>query len=241
MNLNAKLYILKNYTLLLLGPSPFEHWCESYLCFTVGSLLFSKIAFGSSFVYLSPPPLLLLCRTPPPLPSHVHRPAALRRPSTRRPTPLPTARAASPVLPSPCHIGPPEPSSCHASEGTAGAARRLEPDPVTTPPLPLFYEVMCCYKTDPNPFPSPVLVFFLLATPSPPPHFLAGIHLDRATPSKSPRPTASPPSPLTPRPDPVQLPALLRRNRPHPVPPLTGAARARSHRRRPTSTASSAN
>jgi hypothetical protein len=29
MNLKAKLCILKNYTLLLLGPSPFEHWLES--------------------------------------------------------------------------------------------------------------------------------------------------------------------------------------------------------------------
>jgi hypothetical protein len=56
------------------------------------------------------------------------------------------------------------------------------------------------------------------------PHFLAGIHLDQATPPKSPRPTASPPSSLAPRPDPVQPPAFLRWNFSNPVPPLTGAA-----------------
>jgi hypothetical protein len=58
MNFKVKLYILKNHTFLLLGPSSFEHWFKSYLCITVGSLYFLQIAFGSSFVYLSSP---LLC------------------------------------------------------------------------------------------------------------------------------------------------------------------------------------
>jgi hypothetical protein len=30
MNLKSKLYILENPTLLLFGPSPFEHWFKSY-------------------------------------------------------------------------------------------------------------------------------------------------------------------------------------------------------------------
>jgi hypothetical protein len=63
-----------------LGPSPFEHWFESYLCFTVGSLHFSEIAFGSSFIYLSPSSLFL-CRALPLLcPGHVRRPCRSRIP-----------------------------------------------------------------------------------------------------------------------------------------------------------------
>jgi hypothetical protein len=40
VSLKEKLCILKNYTLLLLGPSPFELWCESYLYFIVRPLCF---------------------------------------------------------------------------------------------------------------------------------------------------------------------------------------------------------
>jgi hypothetical protein len=61
ISLKAKLYILKNHTLLLLGPSSFEHWFKSYQIITVGSLHFCDIAFGSSFVYLSLPLLYFLC------------------------------------------------------------------------------------------------------------------------------------------------------------------------------------
>jgi hypothetical protein len=43
---------------MLLGPSSFEHWFESYLCITVESLSFLEIATRSLFVYLSLP---LLC------------------------------------------------------------------------------------------------------------------------------------------------------------------------------------
>jgi hypothetical protein len=77
MNLKAKLYILKNPTFLLLGPSLFELWFESYLSITVESLYFLKFATGSSFVYLSSPFPLFLCRALPPLyrPCAVHLPA----------------------------------------------------------------------------------------------------------------------------------------------------------------------
>jgi hypothetical protein len=54
MNLKAKLYILKNPKFLLLDPSSFELWFESYLSITVRSLSFLEIAIQSPFVYLSP-------------------------------------------------------------------------------------------------------------------------------------------------------------------------------------------
>jgi hypothetical protein len=112
MNLKAKLYILKNYTLLLLGPSPFEQWCESYSCFTVGSLHFSKIAVGSSFVYLSLP---LLCVSSAARRRHCPAMCAalppLRCPSPS-PVPLPHLPRRSPALAlaSPCLATPP--ASC---------------------------------------------------------------------------------------------------------------------------------
>jgi hypothetical protein len=161
-----------------------------------------------------------------------HRCAVLRR--------SPRPHVALPLLPPPVQpplsfprLATPEPSSRHASEGTAGAARRLEPDPVTTSPLPLFYKAIRCYKAELS---SSFLLFPLPPFPRPPTlsrhrTFLAGICRDPSTPSKSPRPTASPPSPLAPRPYPIQLPTFLRRNRFHLEPPLTGAARARPHRR----------
>jgi hypothetical protein len=95
MNLKAKLYILKNHTLLLLGPSPFEHWLESYLYITEGSVLFSEIAFRSSIVFLGS---LISCasaraRDPPP-PAASRAPAALHHPD-------PAPRVALPLLPSP--------------------------------------------------------------------------------------------------------------------------------------------
>jgi hypothetical protein len=58
MHLKTKLNILKKPTFLLLGPSSFELWFESYSSIIVGSLYFLQFATGSSFVYLSPP---LLC------------------------------------------------------------------------------------------------------------------------------------------------------------------------------------
>jgi hypothetical protein len=80
MNLKAKLCILKNYTLLLLGPSPFEHWLERYLCFTVESLCFSVFAIRSPFVYLL---LSLLC-FPLPHPAAAVWPCAPLLPALRR-------------------------------------------------------------------------------------------------------------------------------------------------------------
>jgi hypothetical protein len=57
MNLKEKLWSLKNYTLLLLGPSPFAHWFKSYKLFTVKSLYFFCFANQSSapFFSLLPP------------------------------------------------------------------------------------------------------------------------------------------------------------------------------------------
>jgi hypothetical protein len=55
VSLKAKLCILKNYTFLLLGPSSFEQWCESYLCFTVRPLSFLLFTVKSSVFLLAPP------------------------------------------------------------------------------------------------------------------------------------------------------------------------------------------
>jgi hypothetical protein len=78
MNLKAKLYILKNPTFLLSGPSSFELSFDSYLSITVGSLSFLKISPGSSFVYLPPSSSVSLPRTAAALAGHVRH---LRRPS----------------------------------------------------------------------------------------------------------------------------------------------------------------
>jgi hypothetical protein len=115
MNLKAKLYILKNHTLFLLDPYPFEHWLESYLCFTERSLLFSEFAFRSSIVFLGSPISSV------PLRAHVTTAAGhfLSFCSAvplvhASPHPPPTARAASAVLPSPCHVAPLRPNGRHA-------------------------------------------------------------------------------------------------------------------------------
>jgi hypothetical protein len=65
---------------------------------------------------------------------------------------------------------------------------------------------------------------------------LTGIRRDCSTPPKFQLPTASSPPPLAPRPDLVQLPALLRRNCFNPEPPLAGDALAPPRRRQPPST-----
>jgi hypothetical protein len=67
MSLKVKLCILKNYTLLLLGPSPFEHWLESYL-YIIGR----PPAFYNQVPFIFPNPDLLsvfssaACRRPRP-------------------------------------------------------------------------------------------------------------------------------------------------------------------------------
>jgi hypothetical protein len=100
MNLKAKWCIMINYTLLLLGPSPFELWCESCPCFTVRPLSFLVFTTGSSIFLLespsSPVPLprtRVFYRRPPPSTcssaslAHAsschpfHRPCHLRCPS----------------------------------------------------------------------------------------------------------------------------------------------------------------
>jgi hypothetical protein len=155
MNLKAKLYIFKNHTFLLLSPSSFEHWLESYLCFTEGSLPFSEFAFRSSIVFHESPissvPLRArvtatvgrfpsFCNAAPPVHSKPHPP--------------PTARAASAVLPSPCHVAPPEPSGCHAPEGTPAPPAVLSSArdrPSLSPSLSHQLSRAIPYKADPNP------------------------------------------------------------------------------------------
>jgi hypothetical protein len=121
MNLKAKLYILKNHTLLLLSPSPMEHWLESYLCFTEGSLPFSEFAFRSSIIFLGSsartrdrrrrplPELLQRCAARPRVtPLSSHRLCCLRC----SPLALPRRTTGAERLPH--------------TRGHAGAARRLE-------------------------------------------------------------------------------------------------------------------
>jgi hypothetical protein len=105
MNLKAKLYILKNHALLLLGPSPFEHWFESYLCIIVEFLSFLEFATRSLFVYLSLP---LLCSPLPcaaaVLPAMCAAPASLRCSGPRHvpPRPLPRRDTSPDCLPELC-------------------------------------------------------------------------------------------------------------------------------------------
>jgi hypothetical protein len=140
MNLKAKLWILINPTLLLLGPSSFERWFKSYLDITVGSLSFLKISIRSSFVYLSlPPPLFSLpahrhcsashvqypCRpsaalslsTYPPLPRRrFPRPRAGRFCSPHVALPPPELPRVPPALPAPARArnAPPGLKACSA-------------------------------------------------------------------------------------------------------------------------------
>jgi hypothetical protein len=116
MSLKAKLYILKNPTLLLLGPSSFEHWFKSYLCITVGSLSFLKIATGSSFVYLPPSSSVSSLRrrrsgqpcAPPPPPQCCPAPGHMPFPAS--PPPSPTPRWPSLLLPRRPTVRPSRPS-----------------------------------------------------------------------------------------------------------------------------------
>jgi hypothetical protein len=125
MNLKTKLCILKNYTLLLLGPSPSGHWCESCPCFTVRPLYFLQFTTGSSIFLLESP-----CSSAPlharvaPAAGRPRAPVALRNPNLaprvalshlpRRPIPPPTVRVTLAGHPSPYHVGQTLPSSCHA-------------------------------------------------------------------------------------------------------------------------------
>jgi hypothetical protein len=179
MNLKAKLYILKNHTLLLLGPSPFEHWFKSYLCITVGSVYFYEFAnqsSSSSSVPRAPLPLPRvrdLCRRP--------IPELLQ---TTPPSPRP--RVTVLLLPPP----PPPPLATPRPATSGRRCRAAATHPSGTPvPLAVLSPAHDCLslslsstrpcshiKSEPNPFCPPAFLFFLLATPSRPPHSLAGIH-----------------------------------------------------------------
>jgi hypothetical protein len=131
MNLKENLYILKNPTFLLLGPSSFELWFESYLSITVGSLSFLKISPGSSFVYLPPSSSVSLPRIAAALAGHVrhlHRPSAALQRATCPSLPrrrLPRPRACCPC---PLHVAPVACPS-RASPLLAVAATRSTPPP----------------------------------------------------------------------------------------------------------------
>jgi hypothetical protein len=134
MNLKEKLCILKNYTLLLLDPSPFEHWLESYLYITVRSLCFLLFATGSSIVFPEPsifsvPLRARVTAAAGRSPEHLQHGTTLNLfhassyPSSHR-------HAVSAVLPLPLHVGQSTPGGCHAPPVKhAGATRRLELHP----------------------------------------------------------------------------------------------------------------
>jgi hypothetical protein len=167
--------------------------------------------------------------------------APCRRCSTPRRHCRASPRIALPLLPPPVQpplsfprLATPEPSGCHAPEGTPAppaVVSSARDHPLSLSPSPSLLLARRCYKTRPNPLSPAALPLLPPHDTEPPPFLLAGILLNRATPPKFPRPTAFPPSPLASRPDPIQPPAFLCRNCFHLEPPLTGAARARPHRR----------
>jgi hypothetical protein len=107
------------------------------------------------------------------------------------------------------------PSGCHAPQSTPAPPAVL--GSALSPPL--FYQAVLSYKTRSEPLSPPDFPILSprdaeLAATLPcrnPPRLLH--------PAQIPLPTASLPPPLAPRPDPVQLPALLRRNFSNLVPP----------------------
>jgi hypothetical protein len=129
MNLKAKLYILKNPTLFLLGPSSFELWFESYLDITVEPLCFCEIAFQSPFVYISPS-VSLRAPLPPLWPAMCATPAA-SAPSCTGPRALPCLAAAfpDPALASSHRATPPVVCPSRLAPPLAIATTRSVPPP----------------------------------------------------------------------------------------------------------------
>jgi hypothetical protein len=153
---------LKKPPLLLLGPSSFELWFESYLGITVGSLYFLQFAIGSSFVYLSLPLLCFSaahrrrsgqpCAPPPPpqrrpAPGHVPFPASLPpSPTLRWPSLLlPRRRTIRPSRPSPLlavvvtlrHLLLPGDPTCRSPAGRRCSLPQLPSSARATPIPPL--------------------------------------------------------------------------------------------------------
>jgi hypothetical protein len=231
MSLKAKLCILKNYTLLLLGPSPFEHWLKSYLYITERPLCFLLFYNQVPFVFPNPVPL------------SVFSSAARRRPrpalsaALQLCAPLHLAPRVAlfllspPALPAQAALIPPRradaPSGRHAAPSGMPAPpavlRWLCDLPV---PFLLSYKPCIATKLDRAPSPRLLCLFPSPHDTEPPPLLLARILLNRATPPKFSRPIASSPLSLTPRADSVQPRPPRHRNCLHPEPPLTGAARA---------------
>jgi hypothetical protein len=234
----------ENYTLLLLGPSPFEHWLESYLYITVRPLCFCFLQPGPLHLPQSRSSLcLLLCCTPPPSPGPERRPAALC-PSDLAP------RVTRSLLPPPALPSLAVPRSSTSGRcperpprrpvGHAGAARHSAPSRVISLSLSFSPTNRALLQNLIEPLSPAALPLLSPHDTESPPLLLAGILLNHATPPKFPRPIAFSPPPLTPRADPVQLRPPLHRNWPHPEPPLTGATRASPRRRQHPSATPSA-
>jgi hypothetical protein len=173
MSLKAKLCILKNYTLLLLGPSPFEHWLKSYLYITERPLCF--LLFTTRSPSSSPIPsslCSLLCCTPPPPPGPERRPAALcplhlapRVALSLSPPPvLPALVAPHPSTSGRCLEQPPR---CPSGTPAPPAALRLAACFPSS--FSLFPATMRCYKTGSSLFSPAVLPSSSLHDTEPPP------------------------------------------------------------------------
>jgi hypothetical protein len=194
-----------------------------------------NLRFSPLLLPPSLPPLLLLCCTTPPAPGPERRPAALRPSvacSTRRSVPPPAARRTRAGRPLLLHVGQ---TARAAATPPCQAHRRRPPLCVQLRDLSLpsssFLRPCGAIKVDGAHF-SPV------ALPLPPPHnieppppIFPGILPNRNTPLRFRWPRASSPPPLAPQLDPVQPRPSPSPDLPHPEPPLTGAARARPHRR----------
>jgi hypothetical protein len=156
MNPKAKLWLLKNPAFLLLGPSPFEHWCGSCPCFTVRPLCFLLFATGSPIVFPEPP------ISSAPLRTRVTPAAGLpRAPAALHPPDL-APRVALSLLPPPALPSlavprsstsgrRPERPPCRSIRH-AGAARCSVPGRVISlSPFPSLLQTVRGYKTDLTP------------------------------------------------------------------------------------------
>jgi hypothetical protein len=168
MHLKAKLCILKNYTPFLLGPSPFEHWLESYKYVTVRPLCFLLFATESPIVFPEPP----ISSTPlrarvAPAAGHPRAPVALRLAPRVARSLLPPPALPSLAVPRSSTSGRRPERLPRRPVGHAGAARCSVLGRVMSLSLSVSSANRCA-ATKPDRAPSPRLLclFFLAATPS---------------------------------------------------------------------------
>jgi hypothetical protein len=186
MNPKAKLWLLKNPAFLLLGPSPFEHWCETCPCFTVRPLCFLLFAIRSPIVFPQPPisSAPLRARVTPAA-GHPRAPAALRPPDL-------APRVALSLLPPPALPSLAIPRSSMSGRrperpprrpvGHADAARRSVPGRTISLSLSFSPANRARLQNPIEPPLSPAALPFLSPRDTePPPLLLAGILLNCAT------------------------------------------------------------